>query len=66
MVRELGDRDVSEQSVSLLPVFHREQATRREWFSIDTVVAMTMGISHSFLVTDTLAKDTHGVERWDH
>ena len=32
-------------------------------FSDDTVVAMTTGTNHSFLVTDTFVKDTHRLER---
>lgn len=61
MVGEPGNRDVSEQSASrvgglVLPDFLRELATRRECFSNDTVVAMTTGTSHSFLVTDTLGR----------
>lgn len=67
---EPGDRDVSEQSASwvgglVLPDFLRKLATRRECFSDDTVVTMTTGTSHSFLVTDTFAKDTHRLERWN-
>lgn len=69
MVGEAGDRDVSEQSASrvgglVLPDFLRELATRRECFPDDTVVAMTTGTSHSFLVTDRFEKDTHRLEGW--
>ena len=57
---------MNSQAASFLISTENWLLTRGERFSYDTVVAMTMGTSHSFLVTDTLAKDTHRVETWDH
>ena len=57
---------MNSQAASFLISTENWLLIRGERFSYDTVVAMTMGTSHSFLVTDTLAKDTHRVETWDH